>query len=65
MIFRPLAYDAKKAAKALCLTEAEFRGLVRDGALPPGVMLGKEERWLISDLEAVLSGSTIDQDFET
>lgn len=63
-MFRPLAYDAKKAAKALCLTEAEFLALVRAGALPTGIMLGKEERWPLSDLEAVLSGSTIDEDFE-
>ncbi len=61
---RPLAYDSKTAAASLCLTEAEFLELVRAGSLPAGRAFGSKELWSFTELEALLKGAMITDDFE-
>ena len=63
---QPLAVTESTAAAMLDMKPSEFRGLVQCGALPrPAQISDKIERWRVSDLEAILNGSAIDNDFET
>lgn len=67
MNFAPLALDDRTAAKLLCMKPAFFRELVQTGALPKPVRIaGNIERWLYSDIEAVLKGNAArpSQEFE-
>jgi hypothetical protein len=65
---KPIAVQAKTAAKMLDMSQAEFKSLVECGALPgPQVHLidgqsNRIERWRVADLEAILSGDAIADD---
>ncbi|WP_138472547.1 AlpA family transcriptional regulator [Poseidonocella sp. HB161398] len=67
---QPLAVREKAAAELLDMPRAEFRRLVNCGALPRPVMprIGGADRWSVSQLEAVISGSAalpeLSQDIE-
>lgn len=53
---RPIAVDAKSAAKMLQLSTKEFLRLVSAGALPGPSRIGPYPRWAVSTLEAIVSG---------
>lgn len=62
-----IAVKESSAAKMLDMPTTDFRRLVQRGILPPPVTLGNNlERWRVSDIEAILDGSSAlpDQDFE-
>ena len=63
---RPIAVKDVTAAAMLDMPVTEFRRLVRSGALPPALRIGKHERWMVDQLEAVLkAASTLpSEDFE-
>lgn len=53
------------AAKMLDMPLREFRALVEAGSLPKPVMIGgKVERWSVKQLEAISSGTMLNEDFE-
>ena len=63
---KPLAVSEKKAATLLDLPVARFRRYVEQGALPPPCRIGRDERWRVEDLDAILSGTAarpLDEDF--
>jgi len=53
---RPLAVGEKNAAIMMDMTIKEFTDLVANGALPGPKDIGGHKRWMVSDLEAILSG---------
>ncbi len=55
----PIAVAERTAAKMMDMTSSDFKRLVDAGSLPPPVSLSGLERWLVSDLEAVLKGSAM------
>lgn len=57
-----LAVQAKEAARMLSMTVREFLFLVEQGALPPPIRLGKHTLWVVAEIEAVLTGSKIEQE---
>lgn len=61
-----IAVTEKTAASMLDMKPAEFRRLVDLGALPsPHRIAGELKRWRVADLEAIINGSAIDDEFET
>jgi predicted DNA-binding transcriptional regulator AlpA len=61
----PLFAKERTAAKLLDMTTKEFRDLVSSGALPAPTKIGEDhERWNVSDLQAILSGKAMDEDFQ-
>ena len=52
----PIAVAERKAAAMLDMKPAEFRKLVASGSLPQPLLIGKEERWRVDDLRAIVSG---------
>lgn len=61
----PIAAKDTTAAKLLDMPLRDFRRLVSHGALPPPVRIGEHERWRVADIEAILTGSAMDEEFET
>ncbi len=58
-----IAYDRKRAARAMCLSEGRFSELVDKNVLPKPVILDGTERWFHADLDAVRkAGSEVDLD---
>lgn len=57
-----LAVTARDAAKMLSLALHDFLSLVEAGALPQPVFLGKHQLWIVSEIEAVLTGRNIEQE---
>ena len=55
-----IAYDRKRAANAMCLSEKEFSELVDNGDLPQPRMLGKHERWDATLLQKIVAGQVVD-----
>ena len=53
---RPLAVGERTAAAMLDLSPKDFFELVACGALPAPRSIGQHKRWMVSDLEAILSG---------
>ena len=51
-----IAYDQKRAAKAMCMSEKEFSELVDQGVLPKPKMLGRYPRWDAALLKRIVSG---------
>ena len=62
MELRPLAVGEVSAAAMLDMPAKVFREMVACGALPPPKSIGKYKRWLVSDLEAILSGAAARQE---
>lgn len=63
---RPVAVNEKNAAAMLDINRTEFRRLVSVGALPrPSLIGGRLERWAVSQLEGILTGATMSDEFET
>jgi len=61
----PIAVREAMAAKLLDLPVERFREYVRTGALPPPVRIGRDERWRVDQLQAILRGdAAIPQDFD-
>ncbi|WP_324752063.1 hypothetical protein [Roseovarius sp. Pro17] len=56
--------DEKTAAALFCMQRAEFRKLVDAGALPQPIDLHGFARWRYSELEAVATGTAIEEEFE-
>jgi len=61
----PIAAKDTTAAKLLDMPLKDFRRLVHQGALPQPVHIGEHERWRVAEIEAILTGHTMDEDFET
>ena len=61
----PLALGKTRAAALLDLKPSEFQNLVERRVLPEPVDLAGYERWRVADLQAVLDGSAMDDDFRT
>ncbi len=59
---KPLATNERNAAKMLDLKTFQFRDLVEKGHLPPPKKIGPHERWLVADIEAVLTGAVLDDE---
>lgn len=58
-----IAYDQKRAAKAMCMSESQFSELVDKNVLPKPVVLDGMERWFHVDLEDVRkAGSEVNLD---
>jgi predicted DNA-binding transcriptional regulator AlpA len=58
-----IAYDQKRAAKAMCMSEKQFSELVDKNVLPKPVVLDGIKRWFHADLDAVRkAGSEVDLD---
>jgi predicted DNA-binding transcriptional regulator AlpA len=53
---RPLAVADKTAAAMLDMSSKVFWELVSCGALPGPKIIGNHNRWVVSDLEAILNG---------
>lgn len=53
---RPIAVGEKTAAAMLDMTIRDFGDLVANGALPGPKDIGGHKRWMVSDLEAILTG---------
>lgn len=53
---RPIAVGEKTAAAMLDMTMRDFGDLVANGALPSPKNIGGHKRWIVSDLEAILTG---------
>ena len=51
-----LALTDRRAAQALDMPVTQFRAVVDQGALPPPVRIGGQERLRVDDLRAILSG---------
>ena len=58
----PIAVKDTTAARLLDMSAREFRDLVKVGALPPAKRVGAYERWLVSDIEAIVTGKAIRPD---
>jgi hypothetical protein len=56
--------DEKTAAALICMPRADFRRLVKVGALPQPIDLHGFLRWRVVELEAIASGNAIDEEFE-
>jgi len=52
-----LAVKEKTAAEMFDMTAENFRELVSSGAFPSPETFGRHKRWIVSDLEAILSGA--------
>lgn len=61
---RPIAVREAKAAAMLDMPATKFRHLVDQGALPPPVQIGDEQRWIVAGIEAILSGKAAIPDSE-
>lgn len=57
--FRKIAVKDTTAAQMLDMSARQFRDLVKAGALPPAKRVGCHERWLVSDLEAIVTGEAM------
>ncbi len=57
--------DEKTAAALFCMQRAEFRKLVAAGALPQPIDLCGFIRWRVTELEAVVTGEIMEEDFVT
>jgi predicted DNA-binding transcriptional regulator AlpA len=55
-----IAYDQKRAAKAMCMSEKQFSELVEEGVLPKPKMLGRYPRWDAALLQKIVSGDLAD-----
>ena len=53
---QPIAVRASTAASMLDLPIKDFMRLVADGALPPPVKIGMQDRWSVAQIEAVMRG---------
>ncbi|TDK50831.1 hypothetical protein [Antarcticimicrobium luteum] len=53
---QPIAVRDTTAAGLLDMPVSEFRRLVNCGALPPPVTVAQHERWIVGQIEAILSG---------
>ena len=53
---RPIAVGEKTAAAMLDMSIRDFCDLVARGALPGPKDLGGHKRWMVSELEAILTG---------
>ncbi len=62
---RPLYVRESKAAKLMDMNLMQFRNLVEAGALPSPVIFHGLPRWRVDDLAKIVSGTLMDQDFET
>lgn len=63
--FTPIAVRAATAAKMLDMPVERFRSYVEAGALPGPVKIGRDERWRVDQLQAILRGdAALPQDFE-
>lgn len=52
------------AAKMLDMPRSRFLDLVEKGALPQPVVIAGEKRWRVKDLEAILDGAAMFEDFQ-
>jgi hypothetical protein len=59
---RPLAVGERTAAAMLDMSPREFAELVACGALPAAKTIGSHQRWMVADLEAILSGEAAKPD---
>lgn len=57
-----LAVKDTTAAQMLDMSPKDFRALVEAGALPPALPIGVHQRWLVADLEAIITGKKIRPD---
>ncbi|MCA0204342.1 MAG: helix-turn-helix domain-containing protein [Proteobacteria bacterium] len=57
-----LAVKDTTAAQMLDMSPKDFRALVEAGALPPALPIGEHQRWLVADLEAIITGKKIRPD---
>lgn len=53
---RPILAKDTTAAKLLDMSTPRFRELVKMGSLPKPVELGGEERWIVDDIMAIVTG---------
>lgn len=61
----PILVRERTAARLLDMKPAEFRTLVEVGALPqPRCIVPGVERWYVPDLDAVASGTELEEEFE-
>ena len=61
---RPIAAGERKAAAMFDMTVGDFLRLVDAGTLPKPRDIGKQQRWCVSDLEAIVSGDAMEQELE-
>jgi predicted DNA-binding transcriptional regulator AlpA len=61
----PILANERTAARLLDMKPTEFRALVKDGHLPRPKMLGKLERWPVSELKRIATGAATDGESET
>ena len=54
-----LAVKDTTAAQMLDMSAKDFRALVEAGTLPPALPIGTHRRWLVADLEAIITGKKI------
>nr|WP_321510358.1 hypothetical protein [uncultured Celeribacter sp.] len=61
-----IAVTERTAANMLEIKPSEFRRLVDRGSLPrPRTIAGELQRWSVAELNAIMDGSAIDDEFET
>lgn len=56
---RPLFARDARAAKLLDMPVKRFRELVAEGAIPPPVNIGGEERWDVDNLRETFRGNPV------
>lgn len=56
-VLQPMFASERTAARLLDMQPDEFRALVRQGALPPPLRLGKHERWSVEAIAAIVNGT--------
>lgn len=57
--------DEKTAAALFCMQRVDFRRLVEAGALPQPINVHGFLRWRVTELEAVATGTAMDEEFKT
>lgn len=60
----PIFASEATAAKLLDMKRADFRRLVDQGALPRPVHIGPFQRWNTSEIQRIVSGAAISDEFE-
>lgn len=60
----PMFASEKTAARLLDMTPSEFRTLVEKGSLPGPKKIAEHKRWSTRELEAIISGEAMEEDFE-
>ena len=61
----PLFASEATAARLLDMQRAQFRSLVEAGALPKGQEIAPGViRWRVADLDAILTGKAMSEDFQ-